>query len=53
MITLTLFDVASISGLQPIGETLNPGLKNKTKRSFTFDHPSFTAHIKDHHDQTE
>lgn len=53
MITPTLFDVVAIIGLRPIWENFNPTIRNKIKLSFSFDHHSFNAYIKDHHDQTE
>lgn len=53
MITLTLFNVVAITSLRPIGKTFESSLKKNIKPNFSFEHPSFNAYIKDHHDQIE
>lgn len=53
MVTPTLFYVDAITGFQPTMETFNLILKHQTKPKFTFDHPSFSHYIKDHHGKTE
>lgn len=47
MLTPTLFDVASITGLSPLGEIFNPTHSNETK--FSFKRPSLKLYIADHH----
>lgn len=52
MITLTLFDMASIVGLRPIGKIFDPTLMNKTKPNFTFSPPSYITFMKYHYAST-
>lgn len=50
MITPTLFNVAAITGLLPLGEIFDPTLKSDIE--FNFDNPDFKQYIIDHHDKT-
>lgn len=49
MLTPTLFDVAAIIGLSPLGETFDPTLP--TNATFSFSRASLQNYIEDHHDQ--
>lgn len=49
MLTPTLFDVAAITGLSPLGETFDPTLS--TKNTFTFGQASLLNYIKDYHNK--
>lgn len=49
MLTPTLFDMASITGLSPLGETFDPTLS--TKNTFSFNHANLQNYIEYHHDQ--
>lgn len=50
MLTLTLFNVASITGLNPLGATFAPTLE--TKNEFTIEHFGYKNFILDNHDKT-
>lgn len=47
------FDLATITSLQPTGETFYLTLKHQINPNFTFNHPSFKNYIEDHHDTTK
>lgn len=47
MLTSTLFDVAAITRLNPIGETFTPIVE--TVNEFFFERPNFKNYITDHH----
>lgn len=47
MLTPTLFDVATITGLSPMGETFDP--THSTKIKFSFKCPSLKFYVADHH----
>lgn len=47
MLTPTLFDVAAITSLSPLGETFDLAHSTETKLSFKF--PSLKLYIADHH----
>ena len=55
MVTPTLFDMASITGLRPTWETFNPTFMTKTKPKFSFTLPNYSNFIKyyyeDHHEE--
>lgn len=49
MFTPTLFDVAAITGLSPLGETFD--LTLPMENTFSFNRASFQNYIEDHYDQ--
>lgn len=49
MLTPTLFDVAAITGLSPLGEILDPTLP--TENGFSFSRGSLQNYIEDHHNK--
>lgn len=49
MLTPTLFDVAAITGLSPIGDTFDPTAE--LRRSFDFSRPGFQNYMEDHFDK--
>lgn len=49
ILTPTLFDVAVITGLSPLGETFDPTLS--TENTFTFGRASLLNYIEDHHNK--
>lgn len=49
MLTPTLFDVAVITGLSPLGETFDPTLS--AENTFTFSRASLLNYIEDHHNK--
>lgn len=49
MLMLTLFDVATITGLSPLGDTFNPTLPTET--TFSFGRTCLQNYIEDHHDK--
>lgn len=50
MVTPNLFDVITITGLRPTGETLTPILE--IINEFVFDQYNFKSYITDHHNTT-
>src|SRR3954471_13965103 len=52
MITPTLFDVAAITGLRPIGETFDPNVLDVDTINFNEATVTYTAFIQQYHDQT-
>lgn len=52
MITLTLFEIAAIIGLQPTGETFKISTKTKTNLRFTLNIVTYNSFIKDHQAST-
>lgn len=51
MLTPTLFDVAAIIGLRPIGDAFNPNYMTKNTIGFDGSRPTFTLYISDHHNK--
>ena len=49
MLMPTLFDVASINGLSPLGKTFDPTLP--TEATFSFNRTNFQNYIEDHHNK--
>lgn len=49
MLTHTLFDVAAITGLSPLGEVFDPTLT--TENTFSFGWASLLNYIEDHHNK--
>lgn len=49
MLTPTLFDVAAIIGLSPLGDTFDPTAE--LRHSFDFDRPGFQNYMEDHFDR--
>lgn len=49
MLTPTLFDVAAITGLSPLGHTFDPTLE--TRHAFDFDRPGFQNYMEDHYNK--
>lgn len=49
MLTVTLFDVEDITGLNPLGENIIPTIE--TKNEFVVEHFSFKNFIIDHHNK--
>lgn len=49
MLTPTLFDVAAITGLSPLGDTFDPTLE--LRHAFDFDRPGFQNFMEDHFDK--
>lgn len=50
MMTPTLFDLATIIGLQPTGKALDPNISNENAINFDHNKASFGRYINDHHD---
>ncbi|XP_058771322.1 uncharacterized protein LOC131644752 [Vicia villosa] len=50
MMTPTLFDVAAITGLSPLGEVFDPTLP--TEMNFNFENATVTKYMQDHHDKS-
>lgn len=53
IITLTLFDIATIVGLQPTGEPFKTSRITKTKPKFEFTNPSYNIYLEEHYALTE
>lgn len=51
MMTLTLFDIATITGLKPTGETYDPNFLTKDTIGFDTSRVVFTTDISYYHDQ--
>lgn len=49
MLTLTLFGITTIMGLNPIGETFTPMIE--IDNEFVFEPPNFKNYITDHHEK--
>lgn len=53
MITLTLFDIIVIVGIQQIGELFEPSMTTKTKPKFIFNNPAYSTYLKEHYVSTK
>lgn len=53
MITPTFFDITTITGLPPTGETFNPYLNSDNTIDFTVKNTSFSAYINYYHVDAE
>lgn len=51
MLTLTLFDVAAITGLRPIGDAFNPNYMIENTIGFDGNRGTFTHYVSDHHNK--
>lgn len=52
IITLTLFDVTTIIGLHPTGDSFNPTERDEDAINFNINCASFGKYTEDHHDTT-
>lgn len=51
MLTLTLFDVAAITGLRPFGDDFDPNYMTENTIGFDGNRATFTHYISDHHNK--
>lgn len=52
MITLTLFDVVTITSLRPTSDNFDPTKRDEDTINFNTNHVSFGKYIEDHHNTT-